>query len=221
MQKTDTQIKHDIEKELEWDPAVNAAGIGIQVHEGIVTVTGHLPNYAEKFAVERLLKRISGVRAFAIELDVKLPMDSKRTDAEIAEAAQHALQWNNSVPSDQLKVMVEKGHVILSGQVDWGYQRTIAENTLRYLTGVTRVTNQISVKHRLAVTPIDIEKNINAALHRQAESTAKRVSVSYVDGEATLQGTVHSWAERQAVRDAVWAAPGVTSIIDQIHVDYH
>jgi osmotically-inducible protein OsmY len=40
--KTDRQLKQDVEQELEFDPAINAAGVGVEVRDRIVTLAGHL-----------------------------------------------------------------------------------------------------------------------------------------------------------------------------------
>jgi osmotically-inducible protein OsmY len=50
--KTDAVLKKDVVDELNWDPAVVSTAIGVAVKDGVVTVSGHLDTYAQKFAVE-------------------------------------------------------------------------------------------------------------------------------------------------------------------------
>src|SRR4030081_1823039 len=88
---SDTELQRDVLDELKWEPSVNAAHVGVTAKEGVVTLTGHVTSYAEKYAAEKAAKRVHGVRAIANELDVKLPGSSQRTDEDIARARVNAL----------------------------------------------------------------------------------------------------------------------------------
>src|SRR2546422_2618543 len=155
---SDTEIQRDVLDELRWEPSINAAHIGVSVKNGIVTLTGHVTSYAEKWAAEEAAKRVYGVKAVANELDVKLPGSSQRTDEDIAAAAVAALEASVSVPHDKVKVTVEKGWVTLEGEVEWQYQKEAAESAVRYLTGVKAVSNMIKVKPR--VSPGELKSRI-------------------------------------------------------------
>jgi len=215
--KTDTQLRNDIQAELTWAPDVKSSDIGVIVRDGVVTLTGHLSSYAEKYAVERAVQRVYGVKALAIELTVKLPSDNQRTDADIALAAERALEWNVLVPDGKIHPMVEKGWLSLNGEVEWDYQRNAAEVAVRDLMGVTGVSNLVKVKPR--VSPADVEKKIHEALSRQADREARKLSISVEGSHVTLRGTVHSWTERDAVQGAAWATPGVTVVVNDLLVD--
>src|SRR3954453_7946960 len=118
---TDSELQRDVLDELRWEPSVDAAHIGVSVKDGVVTLNGHVPSFAEKYAAERAAKRVYGVRAVANEIDVKLPSSSQRTDEDIARSCVNALQANISVPRDRIKVTVNKGWVKLEGEVEWQY----------------------------------------------------------------------------------------------------
>lgn len=214
--KTDAQLKKDVEAELAWDAAVNATHVGVAVKNCVVTLSGHLDTFAEKHAAERAAMRVEGVKGVAVEIDVQLSPTDRRSDGDIASAAEAALKWHAQIPDDRIKVMVEKGWVTLSGEVDWGYQRDAAERTVRPLTGVVGVTNTVSVKARL--TPADISQRIQAALERQAQREAKGIQVTVTDHAVRLKGEVHSWAERSAAQGAAWSAPGITSVVNELRV---
>ena len=144
--KTDAQLKADVTSELAWDPSIDANAIGVMVKDGLVTLTGHLDSFAEKEAVERAARRVSGVRGIAVELDVKPSPEHKRSDSEIAKAVLAALRWHSWVPEERVRVEVEHGWVTLSGEVDWRYQATSAEQCIRPLVGVRGLTNNVTIK---------------------------------------------------------------------------
>jgi osmotically-inducible protein OsmY len=213
---SDKDLQQDVLDELKWEPSVNAAHIGISVKNGVVTLSGHVPSYAEKHGAEKAAKRVYGVKAVADELDVKLPGSSKRTDEDIAQACVSALTANYSVPDEKIKVVVNNGRVALEGEVEWQFQREAAMNAVRYLTGVIGVADKITVKAH--VSPSDVNNKIAAAFKRNAEIDARRVTVEARDGKVILHGSVRSWTERDEAQRAAWAAPGVTAVENLISV---
>jgi osmotically-inducible protein OsmY len=161
--KTDTQLRQDVLDELEWEPSIDANEIGVSVHNGVVTLTGRVASYTEKLAAERATRRVSGVKAIAEEIEVKLPTASQRTDSDIAQAVVHALKWN-PVVKDEIMVKVEDGVVTLTGEVSWNYERDAAEHTVENLIGVRRIFNLIKVHGRPSVA--DVKEQIKKAFER-------------------------------------------------------
>ena len=214
--KSDAQLKKDVEAELDWEPKVNAARIGVEVKEGIVTLAGHLDSFPEKLAAENAAQRVNGVRGVAVEIDVKLPGASRRTDSDIAHAAVDALTWNTLVPSGSVKLTVEEGWITLEGDVEWEYQRSAAESAVRPLIGVMGIRNAVKVKPRPSQG--NIKGKIEAALQRAAHVQADGISVAVEGGKVTLSGKVHSYTDRHLVEEAAWAAPGVASVVDRIQI---
>jgi osmotically-inducible protein OsmY len=215
--KTDRELQQDVIDELSWAPDVDATEIGVTVKDGVVTLAGTVDSYAEKWAAEAAAKRLSGVKGLADELQVKLPGDSKRSDADIARAAENALEWDASVP-EGIKVTVENGYVTLQGQVDWQYQKEAAEDEVECLTGVTGVDNEITVKP--SVPPANIKAQIQAAFDRDAILCGDDIDVQVDGGTVTLTGQVVSWAESDEAENDAWAAPGVCNVKNLISVAY-
>lgn len=214
--KTDIQLQRDVLNELQWEPSVNAAEIGVSVKEGVVTLTGFVDSFAEKMTAERAAKRVYGVKALANEIEVRLPGSSERTDVDMARAALSAIEWDISVPHEQIKVTVRDGWVTLEGYVDWEYQKEATERALRNLTGIRGIINLISVKP--AVTAEDIKAKIDEAFKRSAEFEARRISVETQGSKVILSGYVRSWAERNEAEHSAWSAPGVTDVENRIMV---
>jgi osmotically-inducible protein OsmY len=211
----DTQLKQAVLDELAWEPSLNAAHIGVTAKGGVITLMGHVDAYAEKAAAEVAAGRVKGVKAIAEEIEVKLPSLSKRDDGDIAAAAINRLSWDSSIPADAVKVKIQDGWVTLTGQVEWFYQKDAAAAEIRGLMGVTGVSNQISVKTRPNVG--DISEGIRHALHRSWYDD-DNVKVTEKDGKVELNGTVHAWADRQMAGMTAWAAPGTTSVQNNISV---
>ena len=216
--KTDSQLQQDVLAELKWEPSINAAEIGVEVKNGVVTLAGHVDRYADRWNAERAAQRVSGVQALAVEIDVKLADVGKRNDTDIATSAHSALEWTSFLPKDAVKVKVANAWVTLTGEVDWEYQRMAAADSVRFLSGVLGVSDEILIKSKVSADVV--KADIEAALKRRAIADAKKITVMVDGGDVTLTGSVHSWSERDLATHSAWGAPGVRRVVDKMNLVY-
>jgi osmotically-inducible protein OsmY len=211
----DKELRQLVVDELEYEPSIDAADIGVATENGVVTLSGHVADYVQKMAAERAAWRVKGVKGIAQKIEVRLPGDKKWKDDEIAQRALSILSWNTLVPRDCIRVRVSDGWITLSGGVNWNYQRQAAENEVRKLGGVKGVTNNITLTS--VVQAGDLKRRIQAALKRHAEVEADAVRVDVrSDGTVRIEGRVDNWSEMKAVEHAVWSAPGVQRVDDYL-----
>ena len=216
MNKTDIQLKHDVEQELAWDPKVNAAKIGVTVNQGAVSLLGVVDTYAEKRAAEQAAKRVRGVRTIVLDLGVQIKGEHQQSDSEIGAAVERTLEWNVLIPKT-IRAEVHHGSVTLKGPAAWHYQRDGAERAVRHLKGVVGVLNDITLVPETSTS--QVKEKIEAALHRQAEADAKSIQVQVSGSAVTLTGHASSWQTIEDAAHAAWSAPGVTKVIDQVKME--
>ena len=214
--RSDSDIKRDVEDELRWDPSVDATDIAIAVKNGVVTLTGFVRNYMDKFEAEAAAKRVAGVVGLANDIEVGLSRADQRPDPEIARDAVAAIKSRLPLSSEHIKVVVDKGWVTLEGKVEWNYQRDEAERAVRRINGVKGVINSIGLEPR--ARPSEIKQKIEEAFRRSAEVEASRITVEANGSDVVLRGAVRSWAERQEAERAAWAAPGVRKVDNRITI---
>ena len=214
--RSDSEVERDVRDELKWDPDLNADDIAVSIKNGVVTLAGFVPSYADKFEAEAAAKRVAGVHAVANDLEVRLPAIDERPDPDIARDAVAALKAELPISHDRIKVIVKDGWMTLEGAVEWQYQKTTAENAVRRVKGVKGVTNVIAVKPK--VEPSELKRKIMEAFKRNAEVDANRITVEASGSEVILKGTVRSWIEREEAERVAWSAPGITKVEDRIVV---
>jgi osmotically-inducible protein OsmY len=212
--RSDSDIRRDVEDELRWDPDIDPTDIAVNVNNGIVTLTGFVRSYMQKYQAETDAKRVAGVIGVVNDIEVRLPGVDERPDPEIARDAIAQIKSELPYSWDRIRVIVNRGWLTLEGEVEWNYQRERAEAAVRRIRGIKGITNSIEVKPRVA--PTEIRRKIEEALRRAAEIDASRITVETNGGQVILRGTVRSWAERQEAERAAWAAAGVTKVENRI-----
>jgi len=219
--KTDSELQRDVMTELKWEPTIHAAEIGVAVKDGVVTLSGDVDTYSMKWAAERTVRRVSGVKGLAEGIKVRLPDPYKRSDEDVAGVATNVLNWNVWVPRDRVKVIVQNGWVTLSGDVDWFYQKERAEDAVRHMIGVRGVTDSITIKPPVpTVKAFEVKNGIEDALKRNARllRDADKIRVEISGSKVILHGSVGSWADYDEAEYAAYCAPGVSEVENKLTV---
>ena len=213
----EAKLRQDIIDEFEFDPSFRGEHVGVAVDKNVVTLSGHVDSYAQKLAAIAAARRVKGVHAIAENIEVRYPFQGKTADDQIAQRASAILNWDVLVPSNSVDVLVENGWITLSGNVDWNYERTAAEDDVRKLSGVVGVSNEIKIRPNIDAT--DIRTKIESALKRHAEIEADAIRITVQNGnKVILEGSVDNWDERHKVENAAWSTPGVASVDDRLTI---
>lgn len=214
--KSDELIKHQVGSELKWDTRTWNLDIQVDVSNGVVTLTGVIPSYAQKLAAQDAAHRVQDVLDVANDIIVKIPHE--RGDEEIAHSIRKILEWDVLVPDTQIKSTITDGWVKLEGTVNTLSQKEDAARAVKNMAGVIGITNNLEVESNKA-QPEDLHKKIEEALARRATREADNLSIVIEDGVVNLSGRVHSWRERQAVLGSISHTPGVKRVIDNLRID--
>jgi osmotically-inducible protein OsmY len=215
--KTDSQIQNDVQEALKFDPSVTHELIGVSASKGVITLSGTVPGYVEKWAAEKLAQKVTGVKAVVEKIEVRLEGTDFRDDQEIAQAILEQFKWNFQIPLDAIKVKVQDGFVVLTGEVEWDYQRTAATSCVTTLVGVKGVSNEVGIKPKIIQADL-VKQKIEEALKTDAVQEASRISVDVRGNKVILTGTVNTYSEKQDAQYAAWMAPGVTTVENDLQV---
>jgi osmotically-inducible protein OsmY len=212
--KPDVELQRHVLEELDWEPSIDAAQIGVTAKEGVVTLTGHVPVYAQKHMAEEVTKRVHGVRAIANEIEVRPSSSSRRDDTDIAAAALHAVEWDAGVPHDRVHITVQEAWISLDGSVDFQFQKEAADRAVRHLMGVRGVSNTIQVQPGAGPEESDggVQRRIADAFQRSATLSSQQISVERDGDTIILVGDVHSYSQREEAERTAWSAKGVRRV---------
>jgi osmotically-inducible protein OsmY len=217
--KTNEQLRQDVISEIKWDPKLKkiSGQIGVASNEGVITLSGLVDNYSLKYAVERAVQRVRGVKVIAVDIEVKSDELNAPNDTEIASAIEHALKWHTALVNDKIAIKVENGWVYLRGKVNWEFERRTAEHACKNIRGVRGITNNIEIVP-LKISPGNLKDEINSAFVRNAKLDANAITVIASGNKITLRGLVRSWFEKEEAEKIAWSSPGIISVDNQISV---
>ncbi len=215
--KSDLDIQMDVMAQLQWEPGLDGMQVGVSVNNGIVMLSGVVDSYYKKVLAEKATARVSGVRAVAEEIVVKVPGAHTYTDVDIAAAVLLALKWNSAIDETRINVQVEDGEVTLSGETDWNFQKRSAQKAVENLVGISKIFNNIRVANKVIAQ--DISQRITDAFERSAALDSKRVMVEVIGDKVILTGTVRSFAEKSDAEKTAWSSPGVIEVDNRLEID--
>jgi len=209
-------IRDAVEKELKFDPMVDAANITVSNLNGDVALNGTVPSYPQYLEAATAAQRVSGVKDVHNHLEVVLSPGDYRDDVLLTTAANNALKQNVTIP-DGVEAAARDGNLTLTGTVKYGAQRSAAERAVAGLTGVRNVKNYIEIDHD--ADPLDVDVLVQEALDRSALiPDDSDVTTDTSGNTVTLRGHVRTWAEHDAVVNATWMVSGVDDVRDLLTI---
>lgn len=152
------------------------------------------------------------------KIKVKYREDYETTDKEIAKNAIETLEWNTTLPMEDILLRVDDGHVFLSGTVESAYQKNEAKRTVEHIKGVKDITNTIDIEPM--AEPIIIMDKIAEAFERSVDIDASQIQIHIKsDGHSiTLTGKTNSLYEKESATAVALHAPGVTKVVNNIEL---
>ena len=219
--KTNEELQKDVQDAIKWEPLLSAAEIGVIVKDGIVTLSGIVDSRTKKLEAEMAAKNVEGVKAVVEKIETRIPNIHVKDDNDIAIDVLNFLRTklHISIDSDKVKIRVENGWVILDGELQWNYQKEVAQKAIEDLMGVVGVTNNIIIKSE---TIDEIEKrDIESALRRNWAIDDKDINVNVMGNQVTLLGTVKSLYQKEEAERIAWNAPGVSTVLNEIDVEFN
>jgi osmotically-inducible protein OsmY len=211
---TDKMLRDAVIAQLDFEPEINPAGIGVAVEDGVVTLSGFVDDYAQKVAAEKAVKRLFGVKGLANELLVR--MMCERTDTDIAKDAIYLLECDVHFLGGKVMVTVEDGLLTLEGTMECNFQKVSAEKAMQCIRGVKAVANLIEVVP--TSPPANIQKMLEGAPRRGAEVDGRQIEVTLRNHPALHSGNARSRSEGEEAEPAAWSVAGVVRVGDLIVV---
>ncbi len=218
MTNADAEIQEAVARELKWDTRITHAKIQVRALAGVVTLTGNVNSYGERFIAQELAHATPGVLDVANDIRVVLPSNAERSDTELAHEVRIALEWEGGLSARQIRSTVANGEVTLEGEVESSRQCADAERVVHNLIGVRSVTNQLAIVSTTSLRD-EVEKSLEGALAARARDAFRRLKLEVSNGRVSLSGTVRSVAERQALIDAAKRTRGVHSVVTNLGIE--
>ncbi|MEA3142501.1 MAG: hypothetical protein QOK23_4670 [Gammaproteobacteria bacterium] len=179
--RNDSDVKRDVEDEIQYDPDAESTNIFVSVNGGVLTLTGSVHSYGQKLHIETLARRISGRMTVANEIQVRFAASDSRSDPEIA--CDLIANLNEELPFScgHIKSMVKDGWITLAGEFEWNYQWLRASGCARRVNGVGGVKEGINFAARAGAT------EINAKIKDASTLGAERGLRSWAQGDEQPQ----------------------------------
>jgi osmotically-inducible protein OsmY len=209
----------EVIEKLNFEPKLNSSDITVRIRgEGdVVVLGGTVKSYIEKSIAETAVKKIKGVKAVIDEIIVdSSSWKERRSDAAITSAAIQAFKWHILIPSETIQIVVDKGNVILSGKVDWQFQKELAWNTVSSLVGVKSIMNNIVVKPSVNLDSSKVKENITKEFERHARLDASKIHIETHGKKIILKGEVRNFDEMDYAKAAAWSIPGVNEVENKL-----
>lgn len=150
-------------------------------------------------------------------------------DAWIHGSAQTSLMLNTNLNAFRISSSVEDGVVTLEGEVETSTDKALAEELVEGIDGVTRVNNNLTVRHeddddddnggvRATLNDGRIFTVLKSRLLMSGDVSGRDIEVEVDDGVVTLSGEVETSSERDLALEMARNTNGVSNVRDNLRV---
>lgn len=217
--KPEEATKKDILEQLEWNNAVDAEDISVEIKEKTVFLKGTVQSYSAKVIALRDAIQVAPGYDIQNEITVKFqPNQTELTDTEITSNIQNFLKWNSNINPVGVNVATENGEVTLDGKVAKSWEKSEAEKIANAAKGVVNVVNKIEVKPSAIRADEYIEKDLKRVFERSALVDEDSVHVDVRNGVVHLTGSVISEPVLNEIMDKALYTNGVVDVINDLTI---
>jgi len=221
---TDHKIQSAAEASYNYR-AIFGEHVKIKVNNGVVTLTGTVPDPDQRALAEDTVRNLPGV--VQVDNRIKVESDSpEHSDGWIGTKIRTKLLVTNNVSAVNTKVDVQNGVVTLRGTADNAAQKELTTVIVRDIEGVKDVNNRIEVVPPTAdsrdtsvrMDDASITAQVKYALLTHNSTSALKTNVTTKDGVVLVEGEASSAAEKDLVTRLAQSVRGVRNVNNQMFV---
>jgi osmotically-inducible protein OsmY len=155
-EKKSADVSSDIRKSLDQNN-LTSVKVSQDRDNGVVTLTGDVPNDAEKTRAETIAKSVAGTQVVSNQIAVRpegAESDAKKIDSDLDKAIEKnldAVLIEHKLNKD-VKYDVKNGVVTLKGDVNSASKRSQVEKLATTVPNVKQVVNELQVKGQKATS---------------------------------------------------------------------
>jgi hyperosmotically inducible protein len=159
------------------------------------------------------------VAALAL-LGFSVPVHASKTDSRIELAAKQSYVFKTYLQGDDIKIQSNNGAVTLTGVVSENFHKSLAQETVAGLPGVTSVDNRLETKGAPPTANSDawLRDKVKVTLMFHHSVSAGTTEVDVKDGIVTLRGDAATLTQKELTTEYTKDVVGVKNVNNEMTV---